>query len=163
MHALNKQTTAGETYFLTYSFALAAIQDSLMVWQWKEYAANNPAGGGANIPLSLEIKNGNISFAYQADASSGRVAQWSTPVTPRTVYNVGMEILAKSAGGYVKLFWDGEQVVFSKNRKMVTGNMFPGRSDPKIGIYRGEEVEVDSWVYRFQVGTEREDVDGKYF
>jgi hypothetical protein len=32
MHALNKQTTAGETYFLTYSFALAAIPDSLMVW-----------------------------------------------------------------------------------------------------------------------------------
>jgi hypothetical protein len=156
MHALNKQTTAGETYFLTYSFALAAIPDSLMVWQWKEYAANNDQAGGANIPLSLEVKNGNVSFAYQADASSGRVNQWTTPVKPSTVYNVGMEILAKSAGGYVKLFWDGEQVMFSKNgQKMLTGNMFPGRSDPKIGIYRGEEVEVDSWVYQFQVGMER--------
>jgi hypothetical protein len=74
-----------------------------------------------------------------------------------------MEILAKSAGGYVKLFWNGEQVVFGTGKKMLTGNMFPGRSEPKIGIYRGEEVEVDSWVYRFQVGAEKGDVDGKYF
>lgn len=162
MHALNKQTKAGETYHMTYSFALGATPDSLMVWQWKEYEANDK--GGANIPLSLEVKNKQISLGYQADEKSRRVAQWTTNVEPHTVYKVGLEILAKSSGGYVKLFWNGEQVKFKTNgEKVLTGNMFPGRSDPKIGIYRGEEVETNSYVYQFQIGTERKDVDGSYF
>lgn len=161
---MKEQTKAGETYYLTYSFALGAIPQSLMVWQWKEYEANTK--GGANIPLSLEIKNKQIQLGYQADGGedSKRVPQWTADVKPNTVYNIGLEILAKSSGGHVKLYWNGEQVTFSTNKeKILTGNMFPGRSDPKIGIYRGEDVEMDSYVYQFQVGTERKDVDGKYF
>ncbi|KAF2825863.1 hypothetical protein CC86DRAFT_382847 [Ophiobolus disseminans] len=145
-------------------FALGAIPDSLMVWQWKEYEAN--IKGGANIPLSLEVKHKTISLEYQADSDSGRKAQWTTDVKPNTVYNVGLEILAKSSAGHVKLYWNGEQVLLGekdKKEKMLTGNMFPGRSDPKIGIYRGEAVETDSFVYQFQIGTEQKDVDGKYF
>ncbi|CAI6340484.1 unnamed protein product [Periconia digitata] len=162
MHALKEQTKAGETYYITYSFALGAIPDSLMVLQWKEYEANTH--GGANIPLSLEVKNKKISLEYQADGHSKRVAQWTTDVKPNTVYKVGLEILARSDNGHVKLYWGGEQVTFSTSKeKMLVGNMFPGRSDPKIGIYRGEEVETNSYVYQFQIGTEREDVDGSYF
>lgn len=162
IHALNKQTKAGETYYITYSFALGAVPQSLMVWQWKEYEANTK--GGANIPLSLEIKNKEIQLGYQADGNSKRVPQWTADVKPNTVYNIGLEILARSSGGHVKLYWNGEQVTFSTNKeKTLTGNMFPGRSDPKFGIYRGEDVETDSYVYRFQVGTEQKDVDGKYF
>jgi hypothetical protein len=160
---LKEQTKAGDTYYLTYSFALGAVPQSLMVWQWKEYEANSK-GGGANIPLSLEIKNKKIQLGYQADGNSGRVPQWTADVKPNTVYNVGLEILAKSSGGHVKLYWNGQQVTFSTNKeKTLTGNMFPGRSDPKIGIYRGEDVETDSYVYQFQIGTEQKDVDGKYF
>jgi hypothetical protein len=133
-----------------------------MVWQWKEFEAND--NSGANIPLSLEVKNNKISLGYQADGNSGRVPQWTTDVKANTVYNVGLEILAKSSGGHVKLYWNGEQVTFSTNKeKVLTGNMFPGRSDPKIGIYRGEAVETNSYVYQFQIGTEQNDVDGKYF
>jgi hypothetical protein len=85
-------------------------------------------------------------------------------VKSNTVYNIGLEILAKSSGGHVKLYWNGKQVTFSTNgEKVLTGNMFPGRSDPKIGIYRGEELEVNSFVYQFQVGTEKGDVDQRYF
>lgn len=133
-----------------------------MVWQWKEYEANTT--GGANIPLSLEIKNRQIQLGYQADGNSKRVPQWIADVKPNIVYNIGLEILAKSSSGHVKLYWNGEQVTFSTNKeKTLTGNMFPGRSDPKIGIYRGEDVETDSYVYQFQIGTEQKDVDGKYF
>lgn len=159
IHALNK---SGETYYLAYGFALGAIPESLMVWQWKEYEANNE--GGANIPLSLEVKGNRISFGYQEDGKGGRVSQWTSDVKPNTVYNVGLEILAKSSDGHVKLYWNGEQVTFSTNKnKTLTGNMFPGRSDPKIGIYRGEEVETSSYVHQFQIGTEQNDVDEKFF
>jgi hypothetical protein len=164
MHALNKKTKVGETYYLTYSFALGATPNSLMVWQWKEYKANNKDNKGANIPLSLEVRNNQLLFQYQADRDSKRVAQWTKDVKPNTVYNVGLEILAKSSDGHVKLYWNGEQATFSTNgKKTLTGNMFPGRSDPKIGIYRGEEVETNSFVYQFQIGTEQGDVDAKYF
>jgi hypothetical protein len=162
MHALNKQTQAGETYYLTYSFALGAVPQSLMVWQWKEYETNTK--DGANIPLSLEVKNNKLSLGYQAGNKDKRISQWTADVKPNTVYNVGLEILAKSSGGHVKLYWNGEQATFTTTgEKTLTGNMFPGRSDPKIGIYRGEDVETDSYVYQFQVGTEKRDVDGKYF
>ena len=159
---MNKQTKAGETYYITYSFALGATPQSLIVWQWKEYEANTK--GGANIPLSLEIKNRQIQLGYQADGNSKRVPQWKADVKSNTVYNIGLEILAKSSSGHVKLYRNGEQVTFSTNKeKTLTGNMFPGRSDPKIRIYRGEDVGTDSYVYQFQIGTEQKDVDGKYF
>ena len=147
---------------MTYSFSLGATPNSLMVWQWKEYEANKK--GGANIPLSLEVKNNQLSLGYQADSDSKRVSQWKTDVEPNTVYNIGLEILAKNGDGHVKLYWNGTQVTFSTNKeKILKGNMFPGRSDPKIGIYRGEEVETNSWVYQFQIGTERKDVEQSYF
>jgi hypothetical protein len=162
MHALNKQTKAGETYYLTYSFALDDVSGGVLIWQWKEYEANTK--DGANIPLSLQVRNKQLFLGYQADNKSKRIPQWTTDVKPNTVYNVGLEILARSSGGHVKLYWNGEQVTFSTNKeKTLTGNMFPGRSDPKIGIYGGEGVERDSYVYQFQVGTEQKDVDGKYF
>lgn len=160
MHALAEETKAGETYFIGYEFALGATPNSLMVWQWKEFVAN--VDGGANIPLSLEIKSGKLQLGY-AEGSSARQSEWSTAVKSNTVYKIGLEILAKKSGGHVKLYLNGEQQKLANGDKVLTGNMFPGRSDPKIGIYRGEQVETDSFVYLLQIGTEKQDVDQGFF
>lgn len=41
-HALKNKTKQGETYWIGYTFALEEIQQSLMIWQWKEYASVHP-------------------------------------------------------------------------------------------------------------------------
>ncbi|GME59176.1 hypothetical protein GGR51DRAFT_503670 [Neofusicoccum parvum] len=162
-HALNKKTEAGKTYFIGYSFALGATPDALMVWQWKEYVANAD-GGSAGIPLSLEVRDGQLRFEYQASADAGRAVQWKTPMKTDTVYTVGIEIKAAASGGYARLWWNGQPVTFATTKTAtVSGNMFPGRSDPKFGAYRGEAVEVDTYVYQVQIGNKKSELDDKFF
>ncbi|KAK0706310.1 hypothetical protein B0T26DRAFT_837247 [Lasiosphaeria miniovina] len=163
-HALDKKTTAGETYFLGYQFAMGATPHALMVWQWKEYVANNDEDGGANIPLALEIRNGNLCFRWSASSTDGRTTQWSTPAKVNTVYTIGIEILAKSTDGHARVWLNGEPVTFTTTKSTtLKGNMFPGRSDPKVGAYRGEDVEVNTFVYQLQIGTSKADLNGQFF
>ncbi|KAK6851951.1 hypothetical protein PG995_012076 [Apiospora arundinis] len=162
-HALNKKTQEGKTYFIGYQFAVGSTPDALMVFQWKEYVANTPEKGGANIPLALEVRNGALKLEYSTK-SSGRKEQWSAPIKPKTVYTVGLEILAKDGGqGHVRMWWDGKPVTFDTTKSTtLQGDLFPGRSDPKFGIYRGEAVVTDNWVYQVQIGDAKKDLDSKF-
>lgn len=80
------------------------------------------------------------------------------------MYKIGLEIEAKAKGGHVKLWFNGKPVTFDTTKSQtLTGNMYPGESDPKFGIYGGEDVQVDSYVYQVQIGTSQGDVDQSYF
>ncbi|KAI1140848.1 hypothetical protein F5Y05DRAFT_423756 [Hypoxylon sp. FL0543] len=163
-HALKGKTKAGTTYFITYTFALDELPDGLIVFQWKEYKANNDKDGGANIPLALEIRKNKLEFSHTFKWGEGRKVQWSQDVKARTEYKVGLEILAKADGGHAKLWLDGRPVTFDTTKSQVlTGNMFPGQSEPKFGIYGGQTVQVDSYVSQVQIGTSKGDVDQSYF
>eukprot|EP01034_Spumella_vulgaris_P036628 gene36628-45178_t len=50
----------------------------------------------------------------------------------------------------------------NKGSTIVKGNMFPGESSPKWGAYRGEEVEINTWIYDVQVGLEKGDMNAEY-
>ncbi|KAI2780255.1 hypothetical protein F4815DRAFT_499788 [Daldinia loculata] len=164
-HSLKGQTKAGTTYFITYSFALEELPDGLIVFQWKEYKANNDHYKGANIPLALELRKNKLEFTHTSVwKEHGRKVQWSQDVKPRTMYKIGLEIEAKAKGGHVKLWFNGKPVTFDTTKSQtLTGNMYPGESDPKFGIYGGEDVQVDSYVYQVQIGTSQGDVDQSYF
>lgn len=41
--------------------------------------------------------------------------------------------------------------------------MFPKQSEPKFGAYRGEAVEINTWVYGVQISNEQDELDEKYF
>ncbi|KAI1408587.1 hypothetical protein F5Y13DRAFT_172318 [Hypoxylon sp. FL1857] len=163
-HSLKGQTKAGTTYFITYKFALGELPDGLIVFQWKEYKANNAKDGGANIPLALEVRNNKLAFSHTFKWGEGRKVQWSQDIKAKTEYKVGLEISAKAKGGYAKLWLNGKPVTFDTTKSQtLTGNMYPGQSDPKFGIYGGETVTVDSYVYQVQIGTSKNDVDQSYF
>jgi hypothetical protein len=123
----------------------------------KEYEANKD--GGANIPLAMEIVNGQLQFQYQASSDSKREAQWSTDVTANTVYSVGI-VINTSSPGWVQLYWNGDLQGFSsiEGKSNLTATTFPGRADPKFGAYRGEEVDIDTYIYKIQIGTEISDI-----
>ena len=105
----------------------------------------------------MEIVNDELQFQYQASADTGREAQWSTPVSSNERYNMGIAVNTATPG-WVELYWNGTQQVWNNDEKRLSATTFPGRADPKFGAYRGEEVDIDAWVYRVQIGTEKEDV-----
>ncbi|KAE8375669.1 hypothetical protein BDV26DRAFT_267263 [Aspergillus bertholletiae] len=155
-HSLKNVLQVDNTYYIGYKFSLGAIQESLMIWQFKEYSANSH--GGANIPLSLEFKGGKLNFRYQAAAAPvGRVTQWSKEVKTDTVYSVGI-VINTSRPGWVELYFDGEQQTFNSGSKRLNANTFPGQADPKFGAYRGEEVQIDTYAYNIQIGTTMDDI-----
>ncbi|KAI0183112.1 hypothetical protein EV127DRAFT_517215 [Xylaria flabelliformis] len=163
-HALNQKTEAGKTYYIGYQFALGVLPDGLLIWQWKEYEANNADAGGANIPLSLEIQDGKLQLGYESKWGVGRAPQWSKAIKTNTVHTIGIEILAKSSGGHVRLWWDGNPATFTTTgTTILEANTFPGRSDPKFGAYGGQTVEVDTYVYQVQIGNNKAELDAKFF
>ncbi|KAI6083764.1 hypothetical protein F4821DRAFT_244200 [Hypoxylon rubiginosum] len=163
-HALKSETKAGTTYFITYKLALQQRPDGLILFQWKEYKANNDHDMGANIPLSLEVRKNQLAFSHTFKWKEGRKVQWTHDVEAHQEHKIGLEILAKAKDGHVKLWFDGKPVTFDTTKSpILTGNMFPGQSDPKFGIYGGEDVQVDSYVYQVQIGTSKGDVNQSFF
>ncbi|KAB8261781.1 hypothetical protein BDV32DRAFT_157789 [Aspergillus pseudonomiae] len=156
-HALQNQIKADQTYYIGYKFSLGAIQQSLMIWQFKEYSANNDKAGGANIPLSLEFKSGKLNLQYQASSSAKRESQWSKELKTDTVYSIGL-VINTARPGWVELYFDGEQQTFGSGNKRLKANTFPGKAEPKFGAYRGEEVQIDTYVYNVQIGTSLDDI-----
>ncbi|KAF2444202.1 hypothetical protein P171DRAFT_485664 [Karstenula rhodostoma CBS 690.94] len=125
----------------------------------RKFVANNANDNGANIPLSLEfVDSTHLQFRYQASSSVGRVGQWQKTINPNQRYKIGIAINTASPG-WVELYIDGKQQVFGDERvKRLTANTFPGRADPKFGAYRGEEIDIDTFVYDVQIGENKEDV-----
>ncbi|KAI0385238.1 hypothetical protein F5Y04DRAFT_277304 [Hypomontagnella monticulosa] len=163
-HALHGKTKSGTTYFITYKFALEELPTGLIIFQWKEYGGNNDKDMGANIPLTLEIRKNQLAFTHTFKWKESRKVQWAQDIKTRTEYKVGMEILAKADGGHAKLWLNGKPITFDTTKSTtLTGNMFPHQSDPKFGIYGGQDVEVNSYVYQVQIGTSKNDVDQSYF
>ncbi|KAF7590819.1 hypothetical protein BBP40_002341 [Aspergillus hancockii] len=156
-HALKDKIKVDQTYYIGYKFSLGAIEQSLMLWQFKEYAANNDKDGGANIPLSLEFKSGRLNFQYQASSTAKRVSQWSKSLKTDTVYSVGI-VINTSRPGWVEFYFDGEQQTFNSGTTKLKANTFPGRAEPKFGAYRGEVAQIDTYVYNIQVGTALNDI-----
>jgi len=59
----------------------------------------------------------------------------------------------------VELYFDGrKQSLGSDKVHQLPATTFPGRAEPKFGAYRGEEVEINTSVYRIQVGTVLADI-----
>ncbi|KAI1379805.1 hypothetical protein F4677DRAFT_295555 [Hypoxylon crocopeplum] len=163
-HALKGLTKSGTTYYITYNVALEQLPDGLILFQWKEYKANNDKDGGANIPLALELRKKKLEFSHTLKWKQGRKVQWTQDVQPHKEYKISLEILAKAKGGHVKLWFDGKPVTFDTTKSQtLTGNTFPAQSDPKFGIYGGQTQTVDSYVYQVQIGTNKNDVDQSYF
>ncbi|KAJ5357092.1 Concanavalin A-like lectin/glucanase subgroup [Penicillium concentricum] len=157
-HSLSRKMASDQTYYIGYQFSLSDIEESLMVWQFKEYAANNAADGGANIPLGLEFKGGQIHLQYQSSYSTGREHQWSQTLKTNTVYSFGI-VINTASPGWVELYFDGKMQTFSTSgTTRLAANTFPGRTEPKFGIYRGEVAGIDSYVYRIQIGTSLSDI-----
>ncbi|KAF9886525.1 hypothetical protein FE257_011432 [Aspergillus nanangensis] len=157
-HALKDEMESDTTYYIGYSLSMAQLQQSLMIWQFKEYSAYTDGSGGANIPLSLEVKEDALNFRYQASADDGRETQWSVVPELNTPHHIGL-VINTSDDGWVELYWDGEKQEFdTTGETRLSATTFPGQAEPKFGAYRGEEVEIDTYVYAIQIGTEMEDI-----
>jgi hypothetical protein len=115
--------------------------------------------GGANIPLAFEIQDGKLQFQYQASNVTKRVAQWTAAVEKDTTYSAGIVINTAQPTGWVQLYWQGKLQTFDTTKSTkLTAKTFPGRADPKFGAYEGYEVDIDTYVYDFKIGTTLDDI-----
>lgn len=61
--------------------------------------------------------------------------------------------------GWVELYWNGVKQTFSTTgTTRLSATTYPGQAEPKFGAYRGEAVEIDTYVYRIQIGTTIDDI-----
>ncbi|OOF89868.1 hypothetical protein ASPCADRAFT_135635 [Aspergillus carbonarius ITEM 5010] len=158
-HALHKKTSEDETYYIGYKFSLGQIEQSLMIFQFKAYEGNDATDNGANIPLSLEFKSGQLHLQYQADFTAKRVPQWSKTLDTDTVYSAGI-VIHTGKPGWVEFYFDGEKQTFSTSGSTrLEANTWTGETEPKFGAYRGEAVEINTYVYNIQIGTELSDIE----
>ncbi|KAK6348736.1 hypothetical protein TWF718_006523 [Orbilia javanica] len=157
-HSLKDKTKEDSSYFIGYTFSLGTITHNLVIWQWKEY--KNAAE--QNVPLNLEFNNDVLEFIYEAPGTnSKKVAKWSAKLKTGVTYHVGIVINTSVTNGAVQLYWEGVRQTFNDNGKLTTtlkGVFWAGQSDPKFGAYRGEEAEIDTYIYKVQIGTKLDDI-----
>ncbi|KAK2744978.1 hypothetical protein FQN57_004108 [Myotisia sp. PD_48] len=150
-HSLNKQTKKDTTYAIRYEFSLGAIQQSLHVWQFKEYLTDNAKDGGANVPLALKFSGKNLQLQYQPKWDAPREVLWQTAPKVNTRYRVDL-LINTSTPGWLQFAWDGQlQKLGPKKETRFKATTFPGRADPKFGAYMGDEVNIDTYVYRILI------------
>ncbi|EAS32157.3 uncharacterized protein CIMG_03181 [Coccidioides immitis RS] len=150
-HALNKVTKKNKTYTIRYEFSLGQVQQSLMVWQMKEYLTNNPTDGGANVPLALKISKDKLQLQYQPAWGVPREVLWETTAKTNTKYRADI-VMRTGSPGWVQFSWNGKAQKLGKSQKTkYPAITFPGRSDPKFGAYGGAEIDIDTYVYRAQI------------
>ncbi|KAA8648898.1 hypothetical protein EYZ11_006045 [Aspergillus tanneri] len=156
-HAMRGKTKKDSTYYIGYNVMLGEVPNGLCIFQFKEFKANNQHDGGANIPLDLEIKKGTLNFAYQAKFGVDMENLWSIKPKANTPMHIGLGINT-SEDGWVELYFDGKKQTLKNGKTRMSANTFPGKTEPKFGMYHGEEVAVDSYVYAVQIGTELKDI-----
>ncbi|KAI5776915.1 hypothetical protein EDC01DRAFT_698921, partial [Geopyxis carbonaria] len=156
-HAMFYETEADKTYYIGYSFSLGVITHNLVLFQWKEFIEQELQ----RIPLNLEFDDDVLTFNYQAPGvNTKRVRYWGKKLEVGVKYDVGFVIHTgrSSETGWARLYWDGKPVKLEKGGYYVNGTMFQGQTDPKFGAYRGEEVEIDTYVYNVKIGSTWSDV-----
>ncbi|KAF3491371.1 uncharacterized protein GIQ15_00888 [Arthroderma uncinatum] len=152
-HSLNKATKKDTTYAIRYEFMLGAIEQSLSIWQFKEYLTDNAEAGGANVPLALKFSRNNLQLQYQPKWDAPRQILWQTTPQINTRYRVDFLINTRyrvdflintSTPGWIQFAWDGQlQKLGPKGETRFAATTFPGRSDPKFGAYLADTVDVD--------------------
>ncbi|EGE07835.1 hypothetical protein TEQG_06768 [Trichophyton equinum CBS 127.97] len=147
-HSLNKETKKDKTYAIRYEFSLGAIEQSLSIWQFKEYLTDNAEDGGANVPLALKFSRSNLQLQYQPKWDAPRQILWQTAPRLNTKYRADF-LINTGTPGWVEFSWNGQvQKLGPQGEARFAATTFPGRSDPKFGAYLADNVDVDFYVYR---------------
>ncbi|KAJ7866219.1 hypothetical protein B0H14DRAFT_3594558 [Mycena olivaceomarginata] len=165
------------TYCIGYhvSFGAGVDYDSCrIVFQWKKY--NPDTVDTDNILVSLVFREGStadqyiIDFAAEADPSAVQTITqktlWTKELTHDTAYRFGIVINTSATGGFVQLYFNGKLSTMispsmGEHTTKYVGNFFPGRSEPKVGLYSGQATKAcDSYICNVAIGTTLADIAG---
>jgi hypothetical protein len=108
------------------------------------------------------------SFAAQADVKAhdllSKKTLWTREVTHGTAYRFGIVINTSPTGGFVQLYFNGKLTTLvsrstGEHTTKYSGNFFPGRTEPKVGLYGGDATNAcDSYIYNVVIGTTLADI-----
>ena len=79
-------------------------------------------------------------------------------------YTFGLIINTSKTAGFIQLYFNGklstltDPTTKTKTQKLA-GDFYPGRADPKVGLYDGKNFkECDSYIYDVVIGTKLADI-----
>lgn len=83
-----------------------------------------------------------------------------------TAYRFGIVVNTSRINGWIQLYFNGALATMTDPRdgshtQKLSGNFFPGRADPKFGLYDGHDLEtlaIDSYIYNVVIGTTLADI-----
>ncbi|KAJ7291605.1 hypothetical protein C8J57DRAFT_1043879 [Mycena rebaudengoi] len=159
-HMMVKKTAAEQTYYIGYhvSFGTGVGYKSCpIVFQWKNYDADTVRTD--NIPVQLAFQKGPTADRYII-----KKTLWTREVTHGTAYRFGIVINTSPTGGFVQLYFNGKLTTLvspstGKHTTKYSSNFFPGRTEPKVGLYGGDATNAcDSYIYNVVIGTTLADI-----
>ncbi|KAF2798057.1 hypothetical protein K505DRAFT_297246 [Melanomma pulvis-pyrius CBS 109.77] len=161
-HSLNKETKVDTTYYIAYRVMFQNVDQQTIVFQWKEYVETETN----NIPAALYFRqdaDGVDNHTINLGAP-GFQSVWSKQLTMGKIYNFGIVINTSKTQGFIQLYFNGQLSTLTdpttktKTQKLA-GEFFPGRADPKFGLYDGKNFKVcDSYIYDVVIGTKLSDI-----
>lgn len=113
-----------------------------------------------------------LAAIQRPDANPGKnqpKAVWSKELELGTTYQFGIVINTSQTTGFLQMYFNGKLVTMTdpytndKTQKLA-GNFFPGgeqgAADPKIGMYGGNDVVDDGYIYNFVLADTLADIKG---
>jgi hypothetical protein len=94
-------------------------------------------------------------------------AVWSKALDLGTVYQFGIVINTSQSQGFLQVYFNGKLITMTdpytgEKTQKLAGNFFPGgdqgAADPKIGMYGGNDVVDDGYIYDFVLADSLADI-----
>jgi hypothetical protein len=92
---------------------------------------------------------------------------WSKALDLGTVYQFGIVINTSQSRGFLQVYFNGKLITMTdpytgEKTQKLAGNFFPGgdqgAADPKIGMYGGNDVVDDGYIYDFVLADSLADI-----
>lgn len=114
--------------------------------------------------LSHLILSSAFNAQTVANTRNDRSQVWSKTIQLDTPYRFGIIINTSRTAGFVQLYFNGQPATMSDpasgaHTTKLAGNFFPGRADPKFGLYAGTTASAtDAYIYDVVIGDGLDDI-----
>ncbi|KAH6877092.1 hypothetical protein B0T10DRAFT_464794 [Thelonectria olida] len=167
-HGVKGLVPSRSEIYMAYNVQFEEVDYGTSIWQWTNN--DNTTMGGDPSPASLVFRtdadgheNHTLHLEAQPDPTYllEKSSVWSQELEMGRNYSFGIVVNTHETEGFIQLYLDGNLTTltdpFTGNRtQQLAGNFWPGpisSSDPKFGLWGGDNVNCDSYIYDVVIAT----------
>jgi hypothetical protein len=121
--------------------------------------------------LTVSSASRTLAAIQDPDASktdNQPIGVWSKELNLGSTYQFGIVINTSQTKGFLQMYFNGKLITMTdpytkEKTQKLAGNFFPGTQgsvDPKIGMYGGNDVVNDGYIYNFVLADTLADIKG---